>query len=272
MRRGLKIDSVQALVAIGAILLFLSYWSVFVLTRADGVGSGAVQALNNVVPAMVLAWLTHLVLERHVWPSRPIVRIAVQVPLALLFSLGWYLGILVVRQLRGSWLTEGFSIEPFVPVAFVWQMFQGVTLYALVAMASLAIVLSRKLAFLERERNLGSTDDLRLAKTAATILVRTPDGSEAVPVEDISRISGAGDYSELVLPGRTILSTTTLAEFEQRLPQDQFLRAHRSHILRLGAVVRSEPAGNGRTAIHLVDGSDIVTSRAGTRLLREASL
>lgn len=262
-------DPVRTLTAVGALLLFLAYWTIFALTTDDGVTRGALQALNNTVPAIILAWLTHLVLERHVWSTRPALRLALQIPLALVFALGWYLAILVIRELRGDWLTDGFRIEPFAPVAFIWQMFQGITFYALVAVSSLAIVLSKRLTAVEA----GTANERPNAvQTPATLLVRTPDGSEAVPLDDISRISGAGDYSEISLPGRSILSTTTLAEFEKRLPQDRFLRAHRSHILRLGAVVRSEPAGNGRTAIHLVDGSDIVTSRAGTRLLREASL
>jgi hypothetical protein len=263
--------AVPLLVGIGAILLFAAYWSIFALTTEDGVARGAVQAFNNTLPAIVLAWLTHLVLDRHVWTARPALRFAVQIPLALLFALAWYLAILVIRQLRGDWIANGFEIQPFVPIAFAWQMFQGVTFYALTAVSSLAIVLHRRLtAVTDAERAEAAAASAPVAPD--TILVRTPEGSEAIPIESITTISGAGDYSELALPGRTLLSTTTLAEFESRLPPGRFLRAHRSHIVRLGAVVRSEPIGNGRTAIHLADGRAITTSRAGTRFLREAAL
>ncbi len=270
MRAKITENPVPWLVGLGAISLFASYWGIFALTTDDGVARGAVQALNNTVPAIVLAWLTHLVLDRHVWPARPVVRVSVQIPLAILFAISWYVAILVIRELRGDWLRTGFDIRPFAAIAFVWQMFQGVTFYALAAMSSLAIVLARQLR--EQTAVIDGAEASDRPGAEATILVRTSEGTEAIPVESISAISGAGDYSEISLPGRMVLSTTTLAEFERRLPQDYFLRAHRSHIVRLGAIVRSEAGGNGRTTIHLVDGRNITTSRAGTRLLRDASL
>lgn len=262
----LRLDLVSSLAALGACILLLSYWAIFYLTTDDGIVRSAVVSFNNAVPAIALAWLVHLALERYVWPARMAVRLLMQVPLSILFALTWYLAILVVRELRGDWLTEGFSIQPFVPVAFAWQMFQGITFYALAALASLSIWLSRRLSAAGNEAPSGP------AQETQTILLRTGEGAESVSTDTIVSISGAGDYSEVRMPGRTIYSTTTLAEFEARLPQDKFLRAHRSHLVRLGAIERSEPAGNGRTTLHLLDGHSIVASRAGTRLLREAIL
>lgn len=261
-----RFDLISGLVAVGAGLLFLGYWAIFYLTTDDGIARSALASVNNTLPAIALAWLVHLILDRYVWPTGMAVRLLVQLPLSILFALTWYVAILVIRELRGDWLTEGFTIKPFVPIAFAWQMFQGVTFYTLAALASLSIVLSRQL---REARQIAEPD--RSAQ-APTLLVKTPDGPEAVAIEAITSISGAGDYSELTLPGRIVLSTTTLAEFESRLPQDHFFRAHRSHIVRLGAIDRSESGGNGRTILHLRDGRSIMTSRAGSRLLREAAL
>ena len=254
------------MVATGATLLFLAYWLIFALTTDDGLARGAIAAFNNTLPAIALAWLFHLVLDRYVWPASLTIRLAAQVPLSIVFTLAWYIAILIVRELREGWIANGFSIHPFAPVAFAWQMFQGVTFYTLTALASLAINLSRKL------HAAGGKNLVRPLSSAQTILLRTNEGSEVVPVETIITITGAGDYSEVSLPGRKILSTTTLADFEMRLPQDGFIRAHRSHIVRLGAITRSESAGNGRTVLHLLDGQTVTTSRAGTRILREAAL
>ena len=250
----------------GAAILFTAYWIIFYLTTSDSALAAMITAANNTLPAIGLAWLVHVILERHVWTQPLPLRLVVQLPFAVLFALVWYLAILVVRELRGPWLSEGFAIQPFVPVAFAWQMFQGVTFYALAALASLAIVQGRKLRETLDERATAS------GHAGTSLLLRTNDGSQTVSIDSLIVISGAGDYSEVALPGRSIYSTTTLAEFESRLPQDQFLRAHRSHLVRLGAIERSEPAGNGRTVLHLQDGRSITTSRAGTRLLRGASL
>ena len=250
----------------GAAILFASYWAIFFLTTNDDAWQAAMASMYNTLPAIALAWIVHVVLDRYVWPAGFAVRLIAQLPLAVLFALSWYLAILVVRGLRGDWLAEGFAIQPFVPVAFVWQMFQGVTFYALAAFASLCVVLNHRLRQLEEAGTVAVSDE------DATLLIRTGDGSEMVAIDAIRSISGAGDYVEVALPGRTILSTTTLAQFETRLPQDRFLRAHRSHLVQVGAIARSEPAGNGRTTLHLVDGDCITTSRAGTRLLREMAM
>ncbi|MGB3721950.1 MAG: hypothetical protein WA979_03915, partial [Pacificimonas sp.] len=196
-------DPISSLVAAGAGVLFLSYWAIFYLTTDDGFAGSALMSLNNTLPAIALAWLVHLILDRHVWPTRIAIRLLLQVPLSILFAVTWYLAILVIRELRGDWLTEGFSIKPFVPIAFAWQMFQGVTFYALAALASLSIVLSRQL------REARATAEPNRPAQASTLLVKTPEGTEAVPIDVISCVSGAGDYSELALPGRTVLSTTT---------------------------------------------------------------
>ncbi|MEO9824272.1 MAG: LytTR family DNA-binding domain-containing protein [Paracoccaceae bacterium] len=261
-------DPVRVLPFVGAVLLFAGYWAIFYLTTEDGFTRAAIAAANNTLPAIGLAWLTHLVLDRYVWTANPSVGLGLQVPLAVLFALVWYVAILVLRELRGDWLTEGFAIRPFVPIAFAWQMFQGITFYALTALASLSISLSRRLRSAEEQTTIGE----QVTERASMLLIATGDGAETVAIQAISTISGAGDYTEVRLPGRAIYSTTTLAEFETRLPQDRFFRAHRSHLVNMDAVERSEPAGNGRTTLHLADGRTITSSRAGTRLLRELAL
>ncbi len=258
-------DPTSILAIAGAVILFASYLTIFLLTTDDGVWGSTISAMNNAVPAIGLAWLTHLVLDRYIWPAHLTIRLAVQLPFSILFALGWYVAILVIRELRGDWLIEGFSIRPFVPIAFAWQMFQGVTFYALAALASLSIYLTRRLQVVAGDGT------AKVGAKSHTILIRTGDGTETVAVDSIISISGAGDYSEVRIPGRIIFSTTTLTEFESRLPAEMFFRAHRSHLVNMNAVQRSEPAGNGRTTLHLQDGRSIATSRAGTRLLREAA-
>eukprot|EP01031_Cornospumella_fuschlensis_P003530 gene3530-4395_t len=95
-----------------------------------------------------------------------------------------------------------------------------------------------------------------------------------VPVlmSDLLRIAGVDGYSEIVTTARSILSTTSLSRFDEILPQDQFVRAHRSYIVRIGAIVHVEPAGNARLLLQMSDGTSIMTSRAGARRLRELAV
>ncbi|MGB3737882.1 MAG: LytTR family DNA-binding domain-containing protein [Pontixanthobacter sp.] len=262
-RRDPSFDPTVPLTMMGAAILFASYWTIFYVTTDDGAWRAAMASLYNTLPAIGLAWIVHLLLDRYVWPAGFAVRLMAQLPLSVLFALAWYLAILVIRGLRGDWLADGFAAQPFVPIAFAWQMFQGVTFYALAAFASLSIVLTRRLRAFE------GSEAGPAREAASTLLIRTGEGTETVAIDTIRSISGAGDYAEVCLPGRTVFSTTSLGEFEARLPQDRFFRAHRSHLVAINAIARSEPAGNGRTVLHLTDNRSITTSRAGTRLLRE---
>lgn len=260
--------SPNVLVAIGSTLLFIAYWLIFALTTDDGLLRAGASALYNAAPAIILAIVTHLFLTRFVWTWKRWIKLAIQVPAAILFAFLWYLLILVVRSLRSGWAADGFLVAPFVPVAFAWQMFQGVTFYALAALASLAIVMRDQIADLSKQ---AAITDCSLTPPT-TIMVRTGNETQSVAIDDIVSVSGAGDYAEIVLADRTILSATRLGKFEDVLPDHLFIRAHRSHIVRLTAITRSEPAGNGRTVLHLSNGSSVVTSRSGSRAFREAAI
>ncbi|MBI5815561.1 MAG: response regulator transcription factor [Nitrospinae bacterium] len=79
----------------------------------------------------------------------------------------------------------------------------------------------------------------------ATILVKERGGITPVPVEGVLMIRSAGDYSELVMrAGGVKLCSRRMDFLEKRLPAD-FMRVHRSAIVRLSTVksVHIEPGG-----------------------------
>ncbi len=253
------------MVAGGGVLLFASYWLIFYFTTDDGLLGGSRNAALNALPALALALLVHLVLDKAVWTRGMGFTQLLHVPLSLGFAVLWYLAIGVIGALQNGSLTQALAVRPFVPVAFAWQMFQGVTFYAVAALASLCIHLHGRLAVLES----GTQGVLR---QPPFMLLKTEEGTERISHDKIVKISGAGDHTEVSLRTRVVASATSLAQFEDLLPDAQFIRAHRSHIVSLAAIERSEAAGNGRTTLHLVNGSTVTTSRAGTRALREATV
>lgn len=267
MRQPAPILPLRLLVIAAAVLLYVAYWLIFAITTDDGVIGSMGTAFNNAASAIALAFITHAVLDRFVWSQSQWVQLAAQIPAAMGFAFVWYLAILVIRGLRAGWTETGFSVAPFPPIAFYWQMFQGVTFYGLVALASIAIVMRRQIVALMEQ----TQQDRPERAPPTSILVKTQDETHNVALDEIVAVSGAGDYVELVLADRTLLSSTRLSRFEALLPENQFVRAHRSHLVRLGAITRTEPAGNGRTVLHLLNGSSIVTSRAGARLVKDAA-
>lgn len=61
----------------------------------------------------------------------------------------------------------------------------------------------------------------------------------------------------------------TLAELEERLSCNEFVRVHRSHLVNLAHVVSIRRHDERRLTLRMADGSEIVASRGGSRTLKE---
>jgi two-component system, LytTR family, response regulator len=91
-------------------------------------------------------------------------------------------------------------------------------------------------------------------RTGARILV--------VFAEDIEWVGSAGDYTELHSGGKTHLLRETISTLEQRLDPAQFIRVHRSRIVRLKCVRELRAIGNREYIVKLSDGSEHRASRS----------
>ena len=108
---------------------------------------------------------------------------------------------------------------------------------------------------------LGLDDDICLPQ---------PGGMKFVRLRDVVCITAAEDYSEVRLSsGRTVLAEHSLRRWEQRLPEEAFVRIHRSTLVNLLHV--GELTADGRSAVLLLrDGtSRLAVSRRYARALRE---
>lgn len=264
----------QVLAFLAGTVLLISYTTVFWITGAATPSGAVLRALINTVPAGALAVLSYQIVLQQV-VRRPIVAQATaHILLSLSFSLAWYLGIVVIYGLQSNWLREGLLPRAFSGVAFTWQMFQGVTVYAVVATYTYAVrfwqeTRSLKEQLVEARSDEASPDASR--KLTQRLLLRRDREIVPVDAKDIIRISGAGDRAEVFTRTGMIPTSSTLTELEAALPEG-FLRVHRSHLVSLAAVLHAEPAGNGRLTLHLPDGNSVTASRAGARAFRESVL
>jgi two-component system LytT family response regulator len=64
------------------------------------------------------------------------------------------------------------------------------------------------------------------------VTVRSVGRMERIALAEVRWLGGAGNYVELHLDGRTVLHRVTLATLEAHLPQPDFMRTHRSAIVR----------------------------------------
>jgi two-component system LytT family response regulator len=106
--------------------------------------------------------------------------------------------------------------------------------------------------------------------TVKQILVREADRAFFLSVDDIQRISAAGNYVEVHAGGKVHLIRDTLTTFIAQLDASEFLRVHRSHVVRLGFISELRPMFHGDYELVLRDGQTLALSRRYKALLPEA--
>lgn len=265
----------NAVAALAATLTLLAgYTFAFATTLDQPVILSLGYAAINTIGAAVAGLAFYPLLSRFV--LRTTAAALLHPPLATAFALLWYFCTLVGFSVTPSWVSDGLSAKPFGPVAFSWQMFQGVTLYAVLALFVYWREAARQLDEFRAETAAPAqqvSQGKRSAQEApGSLLIRCEKEVVPLSMNEIVRITGTDGYAEVFTTTKRILSTTSLARFEDILPGDQFIRAHRSHIVRLGAVRNAEPAGNGKLVLNLADGQSITTSRTGAKRLRELAV
>ena len=103
------------------------------------------------------------------------------------------------------------------------------------------------------------------------ILLEVGRRAAFVKVRDISCITAAGDYAEVVTSaGQTYLHETSLKEWESRLPVESFLRIHRQTLVNLDEVERIEigPARDLQVVLKRGDRPFAVSRRHAAELRR----
>ncbi|MGB2603739.1 MAG: LytTR family DNA-binding domain-containing protein, partial [Candidatus Sulfotelmatobacter sp.] len=86
--------------------------------------------------------------------------------------------------------------------------------------------------------------------------VRIGSRIHLVFTEDIEWVRGAGNYAEFHGGGRCHLLRETLNSLEQKLDPSQFLRIHRSRIVRVRCIRELQPIDNREYLVRLSDGSE----------------
>jgi two-component system, LytTR family, response regulator len=98
-------------------------------------------------------------------------------------------------------------------------------------------------------------------KHVSRFIVRTGSRIQIVLVEDIDWIGAAGDYTELHVRGRSHLLRETMNSLEQNLNPAEFLRIHRSRIVRTSRIRELRSIENREFMVSLSDRSEHRSSR-----------
>jgi two-component system LytT family response regulator len=123
-----------------------------------------------------------------------------------------------------------------------------------------------------RQGRAGEVDLQRLLRDLGPrpdrILVPHRDGMVPVAVSEIIWIKAEGDYVRIHTAQRSYLVTRMLTEIEDRLDPAQFLRIHRSAIIRTDKIAEVKGEGSSRYRVVLEDGTQLIVSRTRAPMLK----
>lgn len=92
---------------------------------------------------------------------------------------------------------------------------------------------------LQEKRKDGLPSPLQPETAPLSVLnVKSDNRILCIPLEEIEYIEGLGDYVKIYCKGasRPVVSLCGMKHIEQRLPEKEFLRIHRSFIVRKGSI------------------------------------
>lgn len=106
----------------------------------------------------------------------------------------------------------------------------------------------------------------------ADMWVRSKGDYIRIAPEDILRIQAERDYVRIHASGREYLYNESMTALERRLEPADFIRVHRSSIIRRSAIVRIRQAPFSALVAVLSDGSEVRVGRTYVSLIRESLL
>lgn len=101
------------------------------------------------------------------------------------------------------------------------------------------------------------------------VVVRKGNAINLIPVEQIRFVEAQDDYVMIHHTEGKALKQQTMKYYEDNLPGTDFVRIHRSYIVRVQEINRIEPYGKDTHVALLKSGDKLPVSRSGYQLLRE---
>jgi two-component system LytT family response regulator len=100
------------------------------------------------------------------------------------------------------------------------------------------------------------------------IVVRKGNSIHIIPVENVKYIESQDDYVMVYYGNEKALKQETMKFYEQNLSPVDFVRIHRSYIVKVKEIKKIEPYGKDNHIAVLNSGERLPVSHAGYRLLK----
>ena len=168
------------------------------------------------------------------------------------------------------WIYDGEFSTQFLDILPI-RGFIGLMMYLL-------IIQRFSVVFLQTKKAIDTTLievplEIKPRKTIETellerIAVKSGTKIHVVLVPEILYLQADGDYVQIFTKGGKYLKEQTLKYFEEHLPENQFVRVHRSVIVNVEMISRIELYEKQNQLLTLKNGQQIKTSPAGYKALR----
>ncbi|MBN1117109.1 MAG: LytTR family transcriptional regulator DNA-binding domain-containing protein [Bacteroidales bacterium] len=119
------------------------------------------------------------------------------------------------------------------------------------------------------ERSISKLSQHPLTDTLERIVVKSNSKISVIPVSKIRYIEAQDDYVMIYSTEGKHLKQATMKYFESNLSPNEFLRVHRSYIIRIDQVNQLEPYGKDSYVAKLKNGEPIKISKSGLKALKE---
>lgn len=101
------------------------------------------------------------------------------------------------------------------------------------------------------------------------IVVKTGTKVKIIPIQDVQYLSADDDYVNVHTQEGSYLKNKTMAFFEKALDENQFVRVHRSYIVKVQEITRIDPYEKDSHIAILRSGAKVPVSKAGYARLKQ---
>jgi two-component system, LytTR family, response regulator len=108
-----------------------------------------------------------------------------------------------------------------------------------------------------------------LSAPVTRIVVRKGNSINIIPVDNVRYVEAEDDYVMIYHSTGKALKQQTMKFYEENLPKADFVRIHRSYIVKIEEIKRIEPYGKDNHVAILQSGDKLPVSRAGYKHLKE---
>lgn len=214
----------------------------------------------------LLAWpiaklLTYWSLARPLWQTVVVHGVA-----GFVFSVVHVTGMVALRELW-YWLAGSDYQFGYWAYEFLYELRKDAMAYITL------VVLIQGFRFIVRrlqgEASLLSPSEVSPAPIVGSLLVKKLDREFLVNIKDIDWIEAAGNYANLHVKERIFPMRMTMTKLSEQLPNDDFVRIHRSFIVNLQRIKEVSPTENGDYFVLLNGGQQLTLSRRYREAFRQ---